>query len=371
MYDHHSPTNCAAIRATISNQEQFVPETPNPGQPDHLDVLAGAAETLAIGDDLDATLGSLLRAAIAATGADSGAIFLQDPDRPELDPAVAVGIDEPVFDRLRGSVGGTDDPVGATARDRAALDVDAGSSLRGGFVAETNSAIAAFRPLAVNRGGVELPLGVLALGWKDAIALTPTDTRLIEAVAHLTSVAIDHGRLGSLVAERSEWFERMAHSDPLTGLANQRTLARVVELELARAGRQGGEVSIALFDVDDFKQTNEAAGHQAGDDILRAVAAVLAESVRLVDTVARYGGDEFVLIAPGSAGLTVARRVLDGVAALPPVGGHAISVCASLARFPSDGRTADELLSAAEHSLAAAKTKGPGTLQEAASQPAG
>jgi diguanylate cyclase (GGDEF)-like protein len=345
-----------------------VPETPNPAQPDHLDVLAGAAETLAVGDDLDATLGSLLRAGIAGTGADAGAIFLQDPDRADLEPAVAVGIDEPVFDRLRASLGGPDDPVAATARDRAALDVNAGASLRGGFVAETASATAAFRPLAVNRGGVELPLGVLALGWKDRTSLTPTEARLIGALAHLTSVAIDHGRLGSLVAERSEWFERMAHSDPLTGLANQRTLARVLELEVARAGRQGGEVSVALFDVDDFKRTNEDAGHQAGDDVLRAVAAVIAESVRLVDTVARYGGDEFLLVAPGSAGLTVARRVIEGVAALPPVDGHSISVCASIARFPSDGRTADEVLSAAEHSLAAAKSQGPGTLVEAATE---
>ena len=360
-----------------------MPDATNPAQAAHFELLASAAETLATGDDLDATLGSLLRAACAATGADSGAIFLQDPDRTELEPAIAVGIEEPVFDRLRASIGGPDDPVAATARDRSALDVDTNSELRGGFVAETASAFATFRPLLVNRGGVELPLGVLALGWStgegdaqgggegDGEGASLAGMRLIAAVAHLMSVAIDHGRLGSLVAERSEWFERMAHSDPLTGLANQRTLARVLELELARAGRQGGEVSVALFDIDDFKATNEGAGHQVGDDVLRSVAAVLAESVRLVDTVARYGGDEFVLVAPGSAGLTVAKRVIDGVAALPAVDGRSISVCASLARFPSDGRTADEILSAAEHSLAAAKTKGPGTLVEAASQRAG
>jgi diguanylate cyclase (GGDEF)-like protein len=345
-----------------------VPDASNQNQPDHLAVLADAAETLAVGEDLDATLGSLLRAAIAATGADSGVVFLQDPDRAELEPAVAAGIEEPVFDRLRASVGGLDDPVASAARDRAAVDIDAASELRGGFVAETASAVAAVRPLVVNRAGVELPLGALALGWRRARELTPNESRLIEAIAHLISVAVDHGRLGSLVAERSEWFERMAHSDPLTGLANQRTLGRVLELELARAGRQGSEVSVALFDIDDFKATNESAGHQSGDDVLRAVAAVLAESVRLVDTIARYGGDEFVLVAPGSAGLTVARRVIDGVAALPPVGGHSISVCASIARFPTDGRTADEILSTVEHTLAAAKTQGPGTLVEAASQ---
>ena len=112
----------------------------------------------------------------------------------------------------------------------------------------------------------------------------------------------------------------MAHTDPLTGLANERTVGRILELELARAARQESEVSIVLFDIDDFQATNREGGHQAGDDVLRRVAAVLAESVRLVDTVGRIGGDEFVLVAPGSAGLTVARRVLEGIVSLPAVG---------------------------------------------------
>ena len=131
----------------------------------------------------------------------------------------------------------------------------------------------------------------------------------------------------------------MAHSDPLTGLANERTVARVLELELARAGRQGSEVSLAMFDVDDFQATNRDGGPAAGDDVLRRVAAVLAESVRLVDTVGRVGGDEFVLIAPGSAGLTVANRVMAGIAALPAVAGKDVSVSAGVARFPTDGAT--------------------------------
>ena len=107
--------------------------------------------------------------------------------------------------------------------------------------------------------------------------------------------------------ERAEWLERVALTDPLTGLANARTLARVLELEVARAQRQGTEVSVALFDVDAFRELNEAAGSRAGDQVLRQVASVLAASVRLVDTLGRTGGDEFVLVAPGSAGVTVAQ----------------------------------------------------------------
>ena len=150
------------------------------------------------------------------------------------------------------------------------------------------------------------------------------------------SRSIERGS-ASTAAERSEWFERMAHSDPLTGLANERTVGRILELELARAGRQGGEVSLAMFDIDGFQATNRDGGFAAGDDVLRRVAAVLAESVRLIDTVGRIGGDEFVLIAPGSAGQTVAQRVLDGIAALPAVAGQTVSVSAGVATFPADG----------------------------------
>ena len=348
-----------------------MPEATSPDRQDHLEIFASIADVLAGGGDVDATLASLLDAGVDATGADSGAIYLQDPDRAELEPAVAVGVEEPVFDRLRASVGGNDDPVAATALERSPLDVRPGSPLRGGFVTDTGSSAAAFRPLVVTRGGIELSLGVLALGWRADRELDPRHERLIGALANLAAIAIDHGRLGSLVAERSEWFERMAHSDPLTGLANQRSLGRVLELEVARAGRQGGEVSVALFDVDEFRLTNEAAGHQVGDDILRSVAAVLSDSVRLVDTVARYGGDEFVLVAPGSAGAAVARRVIAGVAALPPVGGKATSVCAGIVRFPRDGTTADELLEAAVRALGAAKAKGPGSLIETAAERTG
>jgi diguanylate cyclase (GGDEF)-like protein len=110
-------------------------------------------------------------------------------------------------------------------------------------------------------------------------------------------------------------------------------------------------VSVALFDVDAFTEINDSAGGRTGDRVLRQVAAVLAETVRLVDTVARTGADEFVLVAPGSAGVLVAKRVLDGIARLDAVDGHAVTVSAGVARFPQDGTDAEALLTAARTAL--------------------
>ena len=207
--------------------------------------------------------------------------------------------------------------------------------------------VGAYLPLVVASGGVETALGSLGLGWPAPHQIEPSDRRLLTALAALAAIAVDRARLSSTAAERSDWFERMAHTDPLTGLANERTVARILELELARAGRQGSEVSLAMFDIDDFQATNQSGGHEAGDDVLRRVAAVLAESVRLVDTVGRIGGDEFVLVAPGSAGMTVAKRVLDSIRALPTVAGRPITVSAGVARFPVDGADAEALIAAA------------------------
>ena len=335
-----------------------------------LHVLSASADALARAADLDDALGTLLGTAADALGARAGAIYLQDPDRAGLEPLLAVGLDEAGLGRLGGGAEESGDPVATAARERTRVDADAAAEL-GAFGRASGCGSAAFRPLVASRGGIDLPGGVLVLGWDGDRALTPDEDALLGAIANLAAVAIDRWRLGSLVAERAEWFERVAHSDPLTGLANQRTFARVLELELARAGRQGGEVSVALVDVDDFQATNSSAGHEVGDDVLRAVASILAESVRLVDTVARHGGDEFIVVAPGSAGMTVARRILAAVGSLPRVDGRPVSVSIGVARFPVDGTTSDELIAAAQAALEVARGAGRGEVAESSPQPAG
>lgn len=306
--------------------------------------------------ELDAALAGVLAAADDALHPVMGAIFLADPDRTGLVLGAVRGMPEEAH---AGLVGDAQDP--ANPFNHAAIGRESIFD-RPGTMADGTAFVAAYLPLVVTQDGVELSLGSIGLGWTAPHDLDQAARDTITSLAGIAALAIDRARLSSTAAERSEWFERMAHSDPLTGLANERTVARILELELARAGRQGSEVSLALLDVDDFRATNAAGGHEVGDDILRRVAAVIAEQVRLVDTVGRIGGDEFVVVAPGSAGTTVAQRVLDAVAALPAVAGRNVSVSAGVARFPADGADSEALIAAATAALAAAKGIGAGTV---------
>jgi diguanylate cyclase (GGDEF)-like protein len=335
---------------------------PEGGQerPSPIAVLTQVTDALAKGGDTDTTLGRMLTTVGDAVGAPVVVLYLQDPDRVALQVALTIGLDDARRAEVERALADRTDTVWTVAHELTPTRATSGA-----FVAASGVAAAELRPLVIRRDGLDRSVGVLAVGWDDDHAATAEESALLDALAAACAVAVDTGRLASMIAERSEWFERMAHTDPLTGLANQRTFGRVLELELARAGRQGGEVSVAIFDIDGFTATNDEAGHEAGDGVLRSVASVLAESVRLVDTVARYGGDEFVVVAPGSAGVTVARRVLEGIAALQPLDGRRVTISAGVARFPDDGASADELLAAAQTALDQARAGGGGGISSA------
>jgi diguanylate cyclase (GGDEF)-like protein len=325
-----------------------------------LSVLAGGAAALARAKDLDTALAVIVEAGAAATGAAMAAVFAQDPDRNSLELLLTLGIADDAVPAFEAEVvTNPEHPIHHAALDRT------GSLGRVGQNPDGTMMTGADLPLVVaSSGNVEACVGVLAFGWAGEHAVGPEEEILLVGVADLAAAAIATFRTSSMADERSEWLERVALTDPLTGLANARTVSRVLELEVARAQRQGSEISVALFDVDGFRELNAASGARAGDHVLRQVASVLAESVRVVDTIGRTGGDEFVLVAPGPAGMTVARRVLDGVAKLDAVDGHTVSVSAAVASFPQDGADAATLLDAARAALAA--TTEPASIVEVA-----
>lgn len=322
-----------------------------------LSVLSAGAAALARARDLDAALSVIVEAGAAAAGAAYSAVFALDAERDALELLLTLGFaDHEIEAFASGVIETADHPIHRTALDRS------GSLGRTDPLLDGSETTWVDLPLVAG-GGIELALGVLSFGWKGAHEVGTAEETLLVAVADLAAAAVATYRTASMSTEHGEWLERMAHTDPLTGLSNARTIGTVLELELARAQRTGAEVSVALFDVDGFTELNRTAGSREGDRVLREVAAVLAESVRLVDGIARTDGDEFLVVAPGAGGAVLARRVFDGVAKLQPVEGRTVSVSAAVVRFPEDGTDGESLVAAARARLAAAP--GPATISAA------
>ncbi|TAK01600.1 MAG: GGDEF domain-containing protein [Chloroflexota bacterium] len=323
-------------------------------------ILASAIAVVARGRTPDEDLARLVALARGAVAGDLGSVFLWDAERGALALAAAAGLPDGAAAAYEAAVASSaDHPIARTAHGQTAI---LGAESVG---PDGRPMTVATWPLRVAHDGVEEPIGALAIGRAGGWAVGEADATLLAAFADLIAITVDRTRLVEVASERADWAERISHTDALTGLANARTLSRVLELEVARSSRQGTDLSVVLFDVDGLAAANDAGGPAVGDDILREVAAVLAETVRLVDTVARWGGDEFLLVAPGAAGMIVAQRVLDAVAARPAIAGRAYSVSAGVARFPADGASPDELVAAAGAALATAKGMGPGALASA------
>lgn len=316
-------------------------------------LLLAAIRAVARSGDPDATLDELMEIGLRATGADRAAAFLWDSERGGLALAGSRGYEPEALPALEAAVGAADHPVQLAAQERIQTSSEPGASGR----------VLVAWPVVVGKDGIEEPIGALALEADAAPAADVAER--IAAIADLIAVVVDRARLAENAAERIDWAERVANSDLLTGLANAHTLSRVLELELIRAARQRSELSVAVFDVDDLTLYNEEQGRAAGDDVLREVAVVISQSVRLVDTVARWGGDEFMLVAPGATGTTVVQRIVEKVAAMSMPGDRRVTLSAGLAHFPVDGTMSDELVFAAKAALRAAQAAGPGTLAEA------
>jgi diguanylate cyclase (GGDEF)-like protein len=133
--------------------------------------------------------------------------------------------------------------------------------------------------------------GVLAATASAPGGLDAGDERRLTEFADLLAMAI------TSIEDRAK-LATQASSDALTGLANRRTLGERLAAELARAGRHGSSVSVAVIDIDHFKQVNDVGGHEAGDQTLVWVADCLSRQARSEDTLARIGGDEFAWVLP-------------------------------------------------------------------------
>jgi diguanylate cyclase (GGDEF)-like protein len=216
---------------------------------------------------------------------------------------------------------------------------------------QTNCAL--LLPLA-ERGDVE---AVVMLVRRLSVAF---DERSIELAATLVDQA---ATALALVRARIE-----AGTDPVAGCMNHRAMRRRLDEEIDRAMRTGNPLSCLLMDLDNFKLVNDRHGHQAGDATLRGVVQALVGEFRAFDRVARYGGDEFVVILPNAdleSATVAATRALERLRALPSLqdeGGVAASIGVAQWKAPM---TTDELLAACDVALLRSKRQGKGRVTAA------
>jgi diguanylate cyclase (GGDEF)-like protein len=242
--------------------------------------------------------------------------------------------------------------------------------------------------------GADIGLGALSVLWSGGDGFGPDSERLpfLETVGHLLGLAIEHaGLVSELVDSVNELrqlkdkeeqrsqelaelnqrlheanikLEELSITDELTGLFNRRHFIQRLEEEILRSQRQRHPVSLVMADLDHFKRINDTLGHQTGDEALKQFADWLKNGVRRVDTVGRYGGEEFVIVlvdcGPARA-LKVADKLRREVARrsqVPPfdkLGGFTVSMGVT-SLIAGDGT--QDLIQRADQALYAAKEKG-------------
>lgn len=210
-----------------------------------------------------------------------------------------------------------------------------------------------------SRAGI---IGVISVESIEPV-LASVDLELLTTLAGYATLAIENAR-------HYEEARILATTDGLTGLPNRRMLWEAFERELARAKRYGVPLSVVMVEVDHFKQYNDTHGHLRGDDLLRRIGGLLTKEHRAqTDVVARYGGDEFVVLLPQTEKAT-AGAVADRIRrAVGDEGRPRVTVSLGVATYPEDGQTIEELLRVADRLMYDVKAAGGDAVAVAAGVP--
>jgi len=219
-------------------------------------------------------------------------------------------------------------------------------SVEPGYLNDTSKYSTLMSALAVPLEGLQGVVGVVALYHAEKDFFTSDHLRILRAVSSKMGLAIEN-------AMKYEQAENSAVTDYLTGLPNARSLFLQLDRELARCKRDNNTLTVMVADLDGFKQINDRFGHLEGNRVLRLFAHSLKETSREYDYVARMGGDEFVVIAPGLTAEASARKA-EQMRSLAQQAGKTIcnedilSLSVGKALYPEDGMDAERILSEAD-----------------------
>src|SRR3954470_12283165 len=283
---------------------------------------------------------------------DAIAIYIKREE--ELIPEYVNGDNYRLFSSLRIPVG--QGLSGWVAQNRKPI-INGNPSVEPGYLNDPSKFSTLRSALAVPLEGVTGVIGVLTLYQGVRDAFTSDHLRILLAISSKMGLAIEN-------ALKYEQAESSATTDYLTGLPNARSLFLQLDRELARCKRDTSTLTVMVCDMDGFKQINDRFGHLEGNRVLRLFAQSLKDTCREYDYVARMGGDEFVVVAPGlpqdaSGKKSDQLRELARLAGREVCGEDLLSLSVGQAMYPDDGTDAEELLAEADRRMYVEKQQQP------------
>jgi len=197
--------------------------------------------------------------------------------------------------------------------------------------------------------------GMLYVDGPPTEEVTENQLRVLLDFAAQAAIAVENARLYDEARRLLEETQRMALTDSLTGIPNRRALAELLERELHSSDRFDSPFAFVILDLDDLKKINDTGGHSLGDLALKRFANVLTKSARKADIVARYAGDEFVIVM-GKTDRDAATKGVERV--LQALRRNGLQSSVGVSMFPSDGIDGQTLFFAADEALYRAKQNG-------------
>jgi diguanylate cyclase (GGDEF)-like protein len=324
-----------------------------------IDTLNSAASHLTSVREPDMLYEVILDTSVNLASAEKGSLMLVDGESPYLTVKAARGINRRLLDEIKIRPG--EGIAGKVFKDGLPVKVDDMEKNEWGFLSRPKYRTSSFISVPLKIG--EKSIGVLNISDKiTREAFSDDDLVLLRSFASYASIALERSTYYSLAGHLKE----LSITDSLTGLFNRRYFEERFFEELHRSDRHNLSFSLAMIDIDDFKLFNDSEGHLAGDEMLKYIANIAKDSLRVIDVIARIGGEEFSVIMPQTEkdeALLVAERIRSSLREhLPRTWKNfprdTITISIGIATFPHDGKERKELIRNSDKALYAAKMEG-------------
>jgi diguanylate cyclase (GGDEF)-like protein len=324
-----------------------------------IEVLNTAATRLIPVKEPDMLYETILDMSVSLAEAEKGSLMLLNEDAACLTVKAAKGINKRLLPEIRIRAG--EGIAGWVFREGVPLVMDDIEKNEWGFPKRHKYRTGSFISIPLKLG--DQTIGVLNMSDKiSGEVFSAEDMALVSSFAAYASIALERSTYYTLAGHLKE----LSVTDSLTGLFNRRYFEERFFEELNRSDRHNLSFSLSMIDIDDFKLFNDTEGHLAGDEILKSIANIAKDCLRVSDVIARFGGEEFAVIMPQTEreeAMLVSERIRKSIKEQIPSTWSAfprrsITVSIGVATFPYDGKERKELIRNADKALYMAKMEG-------------